>query len=153
MSEECRVRRPGSIPSPKLFHRELIPNPDTSCHVRFKSLPFHAHYSSANAKTRQWTCTTLNILVSGLDSDKSSSLCGGTGSSGCQQVPLGTACHKPQLLSCTALFTGATAPLALPPAAVGHAFLPALWQQAHSSLKAPAKSVRSLVGSLGGYYR
>lgn len=58
VSEECRVLCPGGIPSPELFHRELIPNPDTSCHVRFKSLPFHARYSSENANTRQWTCTT-----------------------------------------------------------------------------------------------
>lgn len=95
----------------------------------------------------------VNILVSGLDSDKSSSLCGGTGSSGCQQEPMGTACHRPQLLSCTALFTGATEALAQPPAAVGHAFLLALWQQARSSLESPVKSVRSPVGSLRGYYR
>lgn len=95
----------------------------------------------------------VNILVSGLVSDRSSSLCGGTGSSGRQQEPMGRVYHKPQLLSCIALFTGATAPLALPPAAVGHAFLHALWQQAHSSLESPAKSVRSPVGSLRGYYR
>lgn len=68
----------------------------------------------------------VNILVSGLVSDRSNSLCRETSSSGCQQQPMGRVCHKPRLLSCTALFTGAIAPLALTLAAVGRAFLLAL---------------------------
>lgn len=67
----------------------------------------------------------VNILV-GLVSDRSSSLCRETSLSGCQQQPMGRVCHKPPLLSCTVLFVRALEPLALTPAAVGHAFLLAL---------------------------
>lgn len=91
----------------------------------------------------------VNVLVSGLVSDRSRSLCRETSSSGCQQQPMGRVCHKSLLLSCTALFIRAIAPPALSPAAVGHAFPLA----SVGSKYTPVKSVRSLVGCLRAYYR
>lgn len=117
VSKECRVKLPGSIPLRKLFHRELIPVSDISCHVRFKSLHLLSCNERGKAGTRQWTCTTCEHFGFWVVSDRSSSLCRETSSSGCQHQPMGRVCY------CSApLFTGAIAPLALTPAAVGHVF-------------------------------
>lgn len=69
----------------------------------------------------------VNILVSGLASDRSSSLCRETSLSGSQQQPVGRARHKPQLLSYTVLLIGATGALTLTAAAGGQVCLLALF--------------------------